>query len=1211
MQIHEVPVSTPFTRVNDASKAFFSVCCDAEQPDAHIANGTSILFVDRHTNMVKKLPQARAQHYMDVYMNYMCHAGELYASDLQFTSFPTPNVVECLQSSNCPLAFQIGPLNLADSSKLCQPRTVELIMQIALTYISQTAKMSCRHDIYAGFCAPRCGHGQSSLIFWMPSILRTTIEIATIRKGIHSALMQNTKLFSREDTPLFNTDQAYIDRIAALKSVIAVSNASGANGIVPLMWCADPVMSKLVPANELWPIVPVCMYGSLSMVSKSDNDDEMIPSIDIITGFDNCWTMATNIFMEHANRAFSLVDWSSTTGPNDTINHPSNVMKCIGCRPHGSHDISTYDTLGFVCSTGYAAVGQLVATPGAIPANIFDNCSTETIDIYTPAEMLKLISARRFDTTTTENIAVCAEIMHALKCIGEMSGATDPMSSALGYITTVARNSGSNSFSGEALAKHYSQNYMNRPTRSKRTIAYYAMLDSPQSYYRLLATRIWAKLTTMSESSDTVPLAEALATFLSLTHHVITSSNKNNEKLYVFKAPKYEEAPKPANRISALLSIDVTCGTLYSLLGSYKSRLGTLTGMINPSSNSAGPAITLLQAYSTAIDMVLKKLKEKAYKNSLVSEILIKLEQEQTYMCVRDRSLGDDIRLTGVRNGTLEIVNIGTQRKIFWRQATPDDMNDCTINAAYDTRARGSREWVTIVKYFDRFIANPRIRKWYLCQLAEAFYRENNKIALFIVGPSDCGKSMHLAHLKAFFGSGKMESINSNAFSDAKAGTDSPQPAITRAASAHIATVEETSSIIRNAIFKVIVGGNAEAPWRTLFQEGKSTIFRAKVFFAMNRLPQFECYEDSIFTRLAIFNPSTRYLDIGNKALSSDPKVQESTRTFPKDSQQSAKIMGAADAMLLYLMDHFDKWTNERGEPTSLGNFPEEMEEMRNRVRRQCVYAEFIAVNMLKSSNSLYANVAETLTRFRAYAKTRGILTVTEDSFQRSMDATLGTVVTDGKWYGWTLQPLELVMGSAANMVAGANLAAIAGNQMHTPIGANIPSIAGQTRPHGQQFDYNGQPIPSSGQPTQSTGLSGGQNSHGSYGVYPKEFRTDSVSTGHISIGARSYSNASDSDGEVPWFNNPAGRYCPREYGIFHDDSDEEEEECEEDEEHPNYDTVGQEFQETLQNNRVQCQSANPDTFVANRNNEPWNLTMQTSSAALDHTTAGTIVSID
>ena len=972
------------------------------QDETRASTGTTLLIVHASTALVMKYSLTRSDEYARVYLDYCIAAGTVYASANPYTQFPTPPLFELVRGANCPFAFQIGPLACSYPEQMAHPNLLEIIMKTVLQILEKAKRSEVFYDIYAGISAPRMGPGFVSLFFWIPNLLIAPIEITTLRKSVAQKLSE----LSIPEMPISAETGMPFTMIDFTHSLVRNSKVAGSGGIVPMMWCADPAQAYKT-SGDFWPIVPVAMHGTLTITNVQTaraGETKPVASIEIFNSLDGCLSIEASYMVGKIFTGAVFTPLSSTDASIDSSNHPSPIVRYTGSRPVHMLDWTTYDYLSFIVSSGFNDLGGIRSTHTVVPDNIFIACGPETVDRYNVPELLKLISPKRFDTSKIENLMVLAEILHGLICFYGSSDIQDPSELAIMTMTNLAREAGVSSFDPQTLAVLHSANYGKRPRRSARIIAHYAQQDNPVSYYSLLASRIWSKLTGITDTQETVLLAEAFAAYMHLGHYLIPHQNKDKQIIYVFHSPIFVKENDPKGYISTLLSPDQQCGKLFQLLLKYQMHLNSIHLKLgHAEENASSISINVIKGHIELVDTILKKLKVAAYKNTLTSEIILKLDQEQNTMRVFDRSLGDDPCLMCVKNGTLEIVKIGSDRRIFWRPATPEDMNASALRASYRTDVRGTHQWTIVERYFSRLFANERLRKWYTCQLAEAFYKENNKIATFIVGASDSGKSVHLSHLKEFFGKGKCESLQSNAFSDPKIGLEGTNPALFRAADANIITMEETSAIIYNTPFKFIIGGTAEAPLRTLFQEGYSMSIKGEPIIGTNRLPRFQYYEDAIFTRLAVLAISAIYLNPGDPQIPPTQSERDRLRIYPKDPTQANKIMEAFDALLLYLIDHFDKWCDETGKKTSLSNFPKEMDEMRNRVRDQCPYAQFVHTYMQKTGSESYVTIERALTMFKTFAKDHGIVAITRDNFASSMDSTLGTVSTNNRWYGWVL----------------------------------------------------------------------------------------------------------------------------------------------------------------------------------------------------------------
>jgi hypothetical protein len=964
--------------------------------------------------------------FFDAYLRYSLIAGNALVSGVcQDWNF-APQIFEFVHEGLVPLSFQFGPYFLEKPEQICSIPILTAVGNLVGKALEMNTSVRGSHSIYFGYCGPLRGPGLTTLFVWAPSFVRSRAEMLKIKHGLCNDIKSR---FDQKATPIFTYNLNIIVHGQTTKTpltddVVAITlgksgSTAGSNGILPMLWCADPARSTSRHDSRC-PIVPIMFYTKHIADENGDMLDHRIEHHEDLV---DCESVHNSFLMGTGFPLPARVEVDDTPAQQSRFACPNAIVRSIGCRALNNPTVTTYDTLPFVISSGFSSrkVGAVLTD---ISTAIFGSCTAETKNVYNVRELLSLLSVDRFNTSTIEGLALLSELIEAILAEEIAENPTMKLTKACQIIKNAALSAGAQAsdFDVVALAKHHSQNYEKRPKRSRRVIAHYAQLDSPARFADLLASRIWEKLISIIKKDQTVDIAEALATFMMVDHYITSDPIKTNVHLYKFKNSIFAKIEDPTNYLSGLLSPDHTCGKLYALLQKFVARVNILLTSAIPgdcaSQVSGGPgagagivpgetsAATTgyLTTCAQAITDVLKSLRSSTYKNTLVKELLGKIHQEQTmFLHVSGRSVNDDPYVIGLKNGVIEAVRVGGRRKLFYRQGTPDDMVTHFLNACYDTSVRGSRKWEIIETYFRRFLACPRTRKWYICQLAEIFVAQNNKIAVFIVGPTDAGKSIHISHLKGFLGEGMGESIASNVLSDPKAGTDCAQPALTRASAGRFMFCEETSDIIRNNIFKVIAGGTAETSLRTLYKEGSGTnSFRAKAIFALNRHPRFELYEEAVFTRMAIIEPDARYLDANNPNLPKTEAERNALRIFQKDPSYSAVVRDSYDALLLYLMDHFDAWTDVNGEHAELSAFTDKMKQGAARVRAQCPYSNFASRFMLKAGSDRSVTVKETFAHFRKNCSTscRGI---SEETFVPALSGILGFYPCEGSWIGWTL----------------------------------------------------------------------------------------------------------------------------------------------------------------------------------------------------------------
>ena len=989
------------------------------------ARGNGLMFIDARA-AIKRLTQPFAKEFVNAYRQYAIACGNALVGGTLPTQPWAPHIFECAREYPGPFCFQIGPIEFANPVQACTPAIMSKIAHATTEIMSIHCHSPVQHDVYLGVSAPPSGPGKVSIFVWAPTFIRARAETVSIRTSIAEKLavpmgMREPQLFSTEDgEPLKLSNGIPIsDNHAFANLKVKLGRVAGTNGIIPLLWCADPAQIANPDRDASFPIMPYVGYGRLVV---KDEEGELVKRTDYSMTLDDCLGPQGSWFLRESTEHIPRVEHADTCGLMHQSESSNELVNMIGCRAQGGGDCSTYDTLPLVISAGYANRDSVNIPTGELPENIFWSCGSMIKDKYNVQELLNLINRERFNTTTALGRSICSEILEALISQHMTEVSTLELAKALAtreISNAAAAKGASGIFNPEALASHHRQNYdATRPKRSRRALSFYAQLDNPMAFSQLLASRIWSKLLEVGKADQQVTLAEALATYLMLDHYIVSSPDKNKTRLFFFKNPGYVEINDPPGYISSLLSPDIACGKLYTLLLKFRDRLNTLQTETRQQDSNNCLTTNFITERNTAIGQVIQQLHTLPYKNSLVREILTKIHQEQTmFLHIKDRQMDDDPYLTGVTNGTLEVIRDGRQRHIFWRPASPEDMITNSLNANYDQGLYKGRKWNLVEQYFVRLIKNERIRHWYLCQLAELFVGLNNKIATFLVGPPDCGKSMHFSFITGFLGESLGESIPSNILSDPGAGTDKAQPALARAAKGRAMFGEETSEIIRNGMFKLVAGGSARTALRGMYVSGSSQTIRAKAFIAMNQYPRFENYEAAIFVRLVVIEPDARYLDQGNVNLPSDPDEQEARRIFPKDMSYVASIRESNDAFLLYLMSMFDTWVNDKGERAELTAFPAAMEDARDRVRAQCVYADFVGRHIIKGGKDSVIHVKDVIARFRKHAANKG-KGVSDSIIVSSISNVLGNYpLSDQSWPSWTFRDLEEAIGLPASEV--------------------------------------------------------------------------------------------------------------------------------------------------------------------------------------------------
>jgi hypothetical protein len=990
------------------------------------ASGPHLLFVDAARTLVHSIRPPDIRPFVDAYLEHSWLAGEALARGIFPEAPRAPPFFGCTRTHPGIFSIQFGPFDLAEPHKVMSHSIIDALARIIAGVCRTFCPDTYTHEIYFGISAPPRGPGLTTVFAWIPSLRQNRHDTTRVKIGITEIFGARYK---SKAVPLYTDDRGAPivctsgtpvtdkDQESSLKRTGWVA---GTNGVVPLLWCAAPSVNG---GRETFPILPFVGYATFWADDNEGTITQEYAYNDTLLGCAD--PRAVELVVSSLGGA-PRVEHDDTDGMRIQDSHRDPLVRAIGCRAPGDPRLSTYDTLPLVILTAYVGDGSGLG-PGELQERIFDTCLADTRDKFEVSALLGLLSKDRYNTSRPEELAVLGAVLDGLiqhNMLSEGCGIDSATSAAMNTMVAAAAARCADNFDRDALARHHVQNYADRPHKSRRIVSYYAQTDTPQNFSHLFATRIWALLMNVGDSKQVVNLAEALAAYLSHTHYIVMDKVKLNSKIYFFNGYSYEDVGSVSTYLTGLLSqsqgSDQRPGKLRNIIAKFTTRLNSLVSETRApaesgaagSGSGGGGGGGVPQAYLARIVAIYNKidmdLGTPNYKNQVISEILTKLDQDQTqFLGIRNRRIDDDPYLTGVKNGVLEVVRIGKRRHVVFRPATQEDMTPPGINAKYDPNVRGTRKWDHIERYFNRFIASDRIREWYLCFLSETFVGKGMKVALFIQGPTESGKSAHIGQLHGFLRKPYAESIGGNTLNDPNIAKDTPQPALVRAIGARITTVEETSAVIMNTPFKILVGGEeGRSAFRSLFEGGESGTIRTTFIFAVNSPPKFELLEAAIFTRLAILRPDCRFVAPNNPMLPATPEEREARRIFPRDGNLSnSHFRDAYDAFLLYLIDHFDTWTDDAGNPAGIGSFPREMEPMRDDVRRQDPYADFIGRNVIAAAGDMSISVADVVKRFqKAYNKNGA--TYTSKAIVAGIGQILSAAAVNGEyWRGWALIP--------------------------------------------------------------------------------------------------------------------------------------------------------------------------------------------------------------
>jgi hypothetical protein len=983
-------------------------------------NGPHLLFADGFGTVVHSVRGTQIYTVVEAYLEYARIAAEALVRGVLPETPSAPTFSGCTRSHPGIFCFQLGPFDLEEPHLIASHSIMDALTEIITNACRSFCSGTYSHDIYFGISTPPRGPGPAAIFAWVPTLQKNRGDCSKIRTGIAEIFGARAKsgkralytddegnpILKRNGTPVTDKEQETLLRRSGW--------CAGSNGIIPLLWCASPNVDRKL---ETFPICPFVGYGKFW--AEDDEEGVITQYQTYFNSLEACADPRGNEIIVPALGGMPRIEHDETGGPRAQHSHRDPLVRAIGCRAPGDPSMTTYDTLPLILLASYAGEDG-AASLGELQDRFFDTCRSDTRDRFDVPALLGLMSKERFVTSDPRGLAIASAILDGLiqhNMMAEDCRIDSATSAAMNTMAAAAASRCAEDFDRDALACHHSHNYADRPHRSRRIISYYAQADTPQNFSHLFATRLWWLFINVNDAKHLVNLAEAFAAYLSHTHYIEMDKVRLNSKIYFFNGYSYKYVGAANTYLTGLLSqgSDQRPGKLRNLLNKFVARLNSLNSETQPPADSNGKG-ELPQGYLTSISGVYNKIVSDlgvpSYKDRLIGEILTKLDQEQThFLGIRNRCIDDDPYVTGVKNGILEVVRIGRKRHVVFRPATQEDMAPPGINASYDPDVRGSRKWDFIEQYFHRFIENDRLREWYICFLAEAFVGKSNKVALFIQGATDSGKSVHIGHLHKFFRKPYIESIGGNTLNDPNITKDTPQPALVRAIQARLTSVEETSATIMNAGFKMLVGGEeSRSSMRGMFVGGESGTIRTTFIFAVNSLPMFELLEPAIFTRSAMIRPSCRFVPKDSPLLPADPEEQERLRIFPRDDGlSSALFMNAYDAFLLLLTESFDTWTDDAGNPAGIGSFPREMNPLRDEVRRQDPYADFIGRNIIAAPGDSRMPVRELVMRFQKAYNKHGA-TYSAKAIVAGIGQILSSAAINGEyWQGWALIPQDRV----------------------------------------------------------------------------------------------------------------------------------------------------------------------------------------------------------
>jgi hypothetical protein len=665
-----------------------------------------------------------------------------------------------------------------------------------------------------------------------------------------------------------------------------------------------------------------------------------------------------------------------------------------------------------ILSYSYNEIPEAITRPVSL-SNLFANCSMDIKSVPNLTTYIAYLNNDRFDMYTSEGLADLLDIVavctafNMMRKPGQDRGSTQASSfiRAVNYVESIIKKKGI-VFDRNEFNRIYNLNKMTL-TNKKSFKTIYSMLqrDAPGTYLNILGETIWAKLHASIKPTCDSPIASALAFYLQMTHFYSFGGSKGAVHLYEFTNGIYEERPDPVVHISYLLT-DAPV-PLSRILDLYENRLISLMSRNNDditSEVSLGPDTSNIELRRKNIRTFIENLSVSTFKKKLANSIQSELYSVQTSsLCANYSQMDTAINITSCLNGTFVVTKCyasddNIKKKIIFREARPDDMTTKAFQANFNPNIVKDKTWVILTNYLEQILPSNRdhgVLDWFLTYMAGSFYGQNNKLACFLVGTGDSGKTTLISIFNKLFGP-HSNSLPANALSDEKMTQDAPQVATHRAVSSRFTSLEETSDHIRDSNFKIFFGGGSLVPFRSIYEKGESGIIACTALFAMNKMPKFTSIDKAIENRACPIVFNTVFASKGSHNIPDTEAERSQMRIYKKERGFEDRLNECLDALLFLLFQRFDNYKGIDGQLTDLSDIPAKMRKWRDNMLALSPVGNFKVKHLsIKLGAKLTLKDA-----MAAYLKScSGKSKLSEVDFIEALDSLLVSKYAEG--YGW------------------------------------------------------------------------------------------------------------------------------------------------------------------------------------------------------------------
>lgn len=299
----------------------------------------------------------------------------------------------------------------------------------------------------------------------------------------------------------------------------------------------------------------------------------------------------------------------------------------------------------------------------------------------------------------------------------------------------------------------------------------------------------------------------------------------------------------------------------------------------------------------------------------------------------------------GVGNGVLYTVDIDDagNSKLLYRPCEPEDYVTKFSKARYDESLINNKNYQILEYRLRTMFPDPQVCSWVLSYMAGCFRGVPPKIAMFLHGGRNTGKTSLSSLMTSTLGNSYTSPLGCDYFIQTKTDTSKPNPTVVSAVRGRLTTIEEFKGTINCEVFKEKTGGRTRVTERSLYQsidEG-GTVSMSRFLFLSNSLPMIR-YDPAAINRIGLITLTARY-----EAARAITKTSENSGVHEEVNNLADQYRRQKDEMLMLLVAHYDRYRcNEDSKFCDLENVPDAMKVWRMAILGDSPIFAFISRNI-------------------------------------------------------------------------------------------------------------------------------------------------------------------------------------------------------------------------------------------------------------------------